>query len=130
MHDVYPPAPPPVLGLQQERTRFGTAINITWTIPTLTQARGFVRYIVTFDLNPQRKRQTSPSNECSSSPCDAVSVDAGGIVLVNVDPARAYQIRVLPTNEGGGVGDDTIIISYGEFTESKYRMSVEVVLWM
>ena len=71
---------------------------------------------MTFDLNsnPQSKRQTSPLSECSSSPCNAVPVEAGGLVLTNVDPARAYQIRVLLTNEDGGVGDDIVVVSHGE----------------
>ena len=90
---------------------------VTWDVPTLIEAKGFVSYTVTFDRNEaRRKRQTG--GQCSSSPCNPVPVEEGGVVIAGVDPGTTYSLNVAPTNEENGVGVAASRIEPGELIKN------------
>ena len=107
-------APPTPTGVISTRSS-GSTIMVTWNVPTLTEAMGFVTYTVTFEPSSgaRRKRQ-SPSGQCSSSPCNPVPVEEGGVIITGVDPGTVYSLNVAPTNEENVNGIPASSIGPGE----------------
>ena len=111
------------------RSTAGDTLTVTWDVLTLTQARGFVNYTVTFEPSTNnRKRRQSIPGACTVSPC-TVSIDQGNVVIVNVDPATTYDITVTPTNEKSLSGDSAIATSQGgRYLEPPYPVVVAEIL--
>ena len=99
-------APPPVVDLKVVRSS-PSEINVTWAVPSLVDAKGFVDYVLEYTpATPtegrRRRRQTSTSR-CTASPC-TVPVEMGGAMLVSLDPTQTYTVSVSPMNEDGVMG--------------------------
>ena len=95
-------APPPVMDLKVERTS-GSEIQVTWTVPDLVQARGFVEYTLEYSPTTPTKQRRQADHTCSMSPC-TVLVTRGGVLLTDLDPKETYLVRVRPMNEDGDMG--------------------------
>jgi len=86
------------------RSQTGDRITVTWSIPTLSQARGFLSYTITFQSSdPSTRRRRQSATECFSSPCTAL-VDQGTIDILGLDPSTGYDVTVTPANELGEQG--------------------------
>ena len=90
MHSAYlnPTEPPAVNNISVERVST-TTIIVFWTPLTLVQARGFVRYRVSYRPQNSQKRQ-----EVSV----VVSGDQGSVTISELLPGVAYDVAVVPFN--------------------------------
>ena len=97
-------APPPVMDLKLVRSS-ATEIMVSWTVPSLVLARGFVDYLLEYEEAGQvrRRRQSSRDSSCTSSPCK-VPASRGGAVITGLDPKRSYRVDVSPVNQDGVTG--------------------------
>ena len=95
---------------------------MTWDVPTLMEAKGFVSYTVTFDPSNEARRKRQTSGQCSSSPCSPVPVEEGGVVIAGVDPGTTYSFNVAPTNEENGMGVAASRIEPGELIQNVDHM--------
>lgn len=96
-------APPPVMDLKLVRSS-GTEIMVTWSVPSLVLARGFVDYLLEYSpVSQVRRRRQSSGSSCTSSPCK-VPASRGGVVISGLDPKSSYTVRVSPVNEDGVTG--------------------------
>ena len=95
---------------------------MTWNVPTLIEAKGFVSYTVTFDSSNGARRKRQTGGQCSSSPCNPVPVEEGAVVIAGVDPRTAYSFNVAPMNEENVVGVAAIRIEPGELIQNVDHM--------
>ncbi len=74
---------------------------VTWTVPSLDEAKGFLVYIVDFEpaTGGRRKRQQTAGVLCplSLSPC-RVPVEDGGVTVSGLDPNVVYSVMVVAEN--------------------------------
>lgn len=81
----------------------GIRIDVSWKVPSLIEAMGFVVYEVSFraamggGAGGRRKRQ---EGECTESPC-SVPVEEGGVVITGLDADVNYVVSVQPVNGEG-----------------------------
>ncbi len=79
---------PAVNGISVERVTT-TAMIVFWTPLTLVQARGFVRYRVSYrPLNSQKRQEVSV----------VVSGDQGSVAISELFPGVSYDVVVVPFN--------------------------------
>ena len=95
---------------------------MTWDVPTLIEAKGFVSYTVAFESSNGARRKRQTSGQCSSSPCNPVPVEEGGLVIAGVDPGTTYSLNVAPTNEENGMGVAASRIEPGELVKNVDHM--------
>ena len=117
---IVAPAPPTPTGVAS--TLSGSTIAVTWDVPTLSEAKGFVSYTVTFEPSNEARRKRETSGQCSSSPCNPVPVEEGGVVIAGVDPGTTYSFNVAPTNEENVVGVAASRIELGELIQNVDHM--------
>lgn len=97
----FPLVPPRVQGLNV--ARIGTEARVSWTVPSLLEAGGFLTYVV--DLSPPRSLQNRRKRQStgvlcppSSDPC-RVPVQEGGVTLSGLDSDVEYTVSVVAENE-------------------------------
>ncbi|XP_064386409.1 receptor-type tyrosine-protein phosphatase delta-like isoform X3 [Halichondria panicea] len=93
------PPSPSSLGV----SRTVDTITLSWDVPTLLEARGYVSYTVTFGPSVGARRRRQTPDECSLSPCN-VPVERGGVVISGLDPGTNYDLTVTPSNEDNITG--------------------------
>ena len=101
LFDVPPTEPPSPSSLGVSRTV--DTITLSWDVPTLLEARGYVSYTVTFGPSVGARRRRQTPDECSLSPCN-VPVERGGVVISGLDPGTNYDLTVTPSNEDNITG--------------------------
>ena len=95
------PAPLPVQNVMATRIN-NTAIRVSWSPLTLTQARGFLTgYTITLTpISTSRKRQTSGIVTVMAGPTNT------SIVVTGLNPTLHYSVTVAGNTSVGG-GDDS-----------------------
>ena len=104
--NLLPLAPPPVQNLMVGRLS-GSEASVTWTVPSLQQARGFVTYIIKSLPTKSGIMGNYEKLTCGISPC-SVSVEVGGVTLTGLNPGLSYDIVVIPINEDETKGERTL----------------------
>ncbi len=84
-------------------SRTADTLSLSWDVPTLIEARGYVSYMVAFAPNEGARRRRQTPDECSVSPCN-VPVEKGGVVISGLDAGTTYDLTVTPSNEAGVTG--------------------------
>ena len=86
--------------------RMGSEAVLTWRVPSLPEAGGFVFYVVDFDppRSVGKKRQSAGVLCPPPSPC-RVPVQLGGVTASGLDPDVMYTISVVAENEDREKGE-------------------------
>ena len=88
-----------------------TVIILSWGVPTLREARGFVTYEVRFSSSSAKRTTTRQSNTVctvSQSLC-GVPIEEGGVEVTGADPGLDYTVIVVPVNGEGELGEATTL---------------------
>ena len=99
--------PPPIQELVITRSENQTVIIITWGVPTLREAGGFVTYEITFSRRSARKRQSSNTMTTTCTVAQSlcsVPIEQGGVEVSDADPDQDYAVTVVPVNGDGERG--------------------------
>ena len=88
----------------------GSEAVLTWRVPSLLEARGFVFYVVDFDPPRSAGRRKKRQNENALCPPSfdlcRVPVQLGGVTVSGLDPNVMYTITIVAENEDGERGED------------------------